>query len=108
VLGVYVTITVMVTISLGSVISDSISGDGLEWKLIGVEWVLWCGKWGCLSKGSSSYPFTIVLGVNVTISIMISISLGSIISDSVSRNSLEWELIGVKWVLWGSKWSSLS
>jgi len=106
-LGVDVTeILIVIAVSLGSVISDSVSGDGLEWEFVGVQWVLWSGKWGCLGEGS--FPLTIVLGVNVTqILIVISVSLGSIIGDSVSRNGLEWKLVGVQWVLWSCEWSSL-
>jgi len=112
VLGVNVTITIMISISLWSIVCNSISGDSLEWKLVGVQWVLWCSKWGGLFLGKSnsliSFPWSIVLGVNITITVVVTVSLGSIISDSISRDGLERKLVGVQWVLWSSEWSSLS
>jgi len=105
-LGVNVTVSIVVGVSLGSVIRTSCSRDGLEWEFVGVLWVLWGGKWGCLSKGS--FPWTIVLGISVTISVMISVGLGSVISNSCSGDGLERKLVGVLWVLWSSEWGSLS
>jgi hypothetical protein len=108
VLGVDVTITIMISVSLGSVISLSFSGDGFKWKFVGVEWVLWGSKWSGINLSESTFPLSIVLRVDVTITVMISISLGSVICLSFSRNSFEWKLITIEWVLWGGKWSGIN
>jgi hypothetical protein len=82
-LGVDITVSVMISISLGSVIGLSFSRVGFEWKFIGVEWVLWSSEWGGVYL-SKSFPLSVVLGVNITISIVVSVSLGSVISLSFS------------------------
>jgi hypothetical protein len=97
----------MIAVSLGSVISwSSRSRDGIEWKLVRVQWVLWSSKWSSLGEGWSR-PLSIVLGVYKG-SIVITIGLSSIVSwGSASGNGIEWKFIGVQWVLWGGNWSSL-
>ena len=97
----------MVSVSLGSVISLSLSGDSFEWEFVRIEWVLWSGEWSGL-KLSESFPLSIMLGVHITVSVMITISLGSVIGLSLSRDGLERKLIGVEWVLWSSKWGGVN
>ena len=106
VLGVHITVTIVVAVGLGSVISLSFSGVGLEWEFVRVEWVLWSGEWSGLEL-SKSFPLSIVLGVDVTITVVISISLGSVIGLSFSGVGFEWKFVGVEWVLWGSKWGGV-
>ena len=105
VLRVNITVSIMISVSLGSVISSSWSRDGFEWKLVRVEWILWGGDWSSFLLGKC-FPGSIVLRVNITVSVMVTISLGSVISSSWSRDSIEWKLVRIKWILWGGDWSS--
>merc|ERR1712166_1463313 len=103
-LRVDVTIAIMISVGLGSIIRDSISRHSLEWKFIGIFWVLWGSKWSSLSEG---FPSSVILGVNITIAIVIFVSLRSVIRYSISGDSLEWELVRILRVLRSRKWSSL-